>query len=194
MKIKNFKVFAISLASIICISAFSFAFGNTNALSLGERAVSGEPQDMLDIPHYISLKDDSRYEQKGNLIFIPEGETAGMALEEFFEAIQFIDIYGTNSYKVLEDIVVGTGFQAKIYVPQEHTVYDADTFIVLGDVNSDGAVDTSDLLKIKSSFLNAEELDVYIKIAADITEDNIVDITDYMRIKSYFLGEYNLYK
>ncbi len=195
MKIKNFKVFAFFLALIVCVSAFSLAWGNTIAFSLEETDVSPEEPDFIDIPHNIFLKQDSRYEQKyGAIIYIPKGETAGMALAEIDDIIQFVDIYDPDSNKVDENAVIGTGYQAKIYVPQEHTVYDTNIFIVLGDVTCDGNVNTSDLLKIKAAFLESEELNPYLKMAADVTGDDVINGTDYIRIKGYFLGDYELYK
>jgi hypothetical protein len=65
--------------------------------------------------------------------------------------------------------------------------------IIKGDVNGDGAVDTTDCLQIKSHFLNRTQLQNVYLIAADCDGDGAITSTDYLRIKAHFLGTFDLY-
>jgi glycerophosphoryl diester phosphodiesterase len=65
--------------------------------------------------------------------------------------------------------------------------------IIKGDVNGDGAVDTTDCLQIKSHFLNRTQLQSVYLIAADCDGDGAITSTDYLRIKAHFLGTFDLY-
>jgi hypothetical protein len=64
---------------------------------------------------------------------------------------------------------------------------------LLGDVNNDGAVDTTDYIRIKSHFLGTLTLEGDAFKAGDVTGDGTIDTTDYIRIKGHFLGTYNLH-
>ena len=65
--------------------------------------------------------------------------------------------------------------------------------MIKGDIDGDGAVSSTDYLKIKSAFIGNISLEGVYFMAADIDENNTIDTTDYMRIKSYFFGEYQLF-
>ena len=65
--------------------------------------------------------------------------------------------------------------------------------IVVGDVNSDGLLSSSDYLRIKSYFLKKIDLDEYQLEAADTNRDGNIGATDYLLVKSHFLNLMNMY-
>jgi hypothetical protein len=71
---------------------------------------------------------------------------------------------------------------------------DSVTVVVLGDVDGNGIVDTTDYMRIKSTFLGTFTLNEAENCAADVEANGIIDTTDYMRVKSHFLGTYDLYQ
>ena len=62
--------------------------------------------------------------------------------------------------------------------------------IVLGDVDGNGVIDTTDYIRVKAAFLGIFELSEVEFLAADVDRNSIIDTTDYMRIKAHFLGTY----
>ena len=58
---------------------------------------------------------------------------------------------------------------------------------ILGDIDEDGAISTTDYLKIKSFFLGQNELYEKEFLKADIDGNRIINTTDYLYIKKIFL-------
>jgi len=82
---------------------------------------------------------------------------------------------------------IGTGSSVKI----ADKSYKA---VVLGDVDGNGVVDTTDYLNVKKYCLGDVELNGAFLEAADVDGDRPVDATDYLRIKGHFLEMFNLYE
>ena len=84
-----------------------------------------------------------------------------------------------NEGKVVtdKDATVATGYK----------VDDTYSIAVLGDVNGDGKVKSTDYMRIKNYILKKSELSDAEMAAADVNEDGKVKSTDYMRIKNYIL-------
>lgn len=61
------------------------------------------------------------------------------------------------------------------------------TAVITGDLNGDGGVTISDMLKIKS-YLLGDELSQLATIAGDLNFDEKVSITDFLKVKSFLLG------
>ena len=68
----------------------------------------------------------------------------------------------------------------------------AYTLIVKGDLDSNGTVTSTDLLRIKQ-FFGLEDFSDWQKAAADVTGDGTVTSADYIRVKLHFNGALNLY-
>ena len=68
-----------------------------------------------------------------------------------------------------------------------YKVDDKYTVAVLGDVNGDGKVKSTDYMRIKNYILKKSKLSDAEMAAADVNEDGKVKSTDYMRIKNYIL-------
>jgi hypothetical protein len=62
----------------------------------------------------------------------------------------------------------------------------------LGDVNNDGAIDSTDYLRIKGHFLGTYTIEGSALVAGDVNKDSAIDSTDYLRIKGHFLGTYTI--
>lgn len=65
---------------------------------------------------------------------------------------------------------------------------DAYSVSVLGDVNGDGEVKSTDYMAIKNAIMGAKELSDLEKKAADVNNDGNIKSTDYMKIKNYIMG------
>lgn len=63
---------------------------------------------------------------------------------------------------------------------------------LLGDVNNDGTIDSTDYMRIKSHFLGTLTLEDKAFKAGDVDASTEIDSTDYLRVKGHFLGSYNL--
>jgi hypothetical protein len=87
--------------------------------------------------------------------------------------------------------VVGTGATISLY--NGSTLVDSVTVVILGDVDGNGRVDSTDYMRIKAAFLGTFALNDAERSAADVDGNGRIDSTDYMRIKGHFLGEFNLY-
>jgi len=86
--------------------------------------------------------------------------------------------------------IVGTGTTLSLY--KNTQLIESITVVVTGDVDGNGGVDSTDYIRIKSSFLGELTLETCEHYAADIDRNGVVDATDYMRIKAHFLGLYHL--
>ena len=69
---------------------------------------------------------------------------------------------------------------------------DTENKYLLGDVNNDGAIDSTDYLRIKGHFLGTYTLEGAALVAGDVNKDSAIDSTDYLRIKGHFLGTYTI--
>lgn len=109
----------------------------------------------------------------GGFEHTPGGELNGMATEQgqYALASYFRFIEGKTSLYDMTDVDI-------VIKPE----------FVLGDVNNDGVIDTTDYLNIKSHFLGVITLEDNAFKASDVDGDNEISSTDYLRIKSYFLG------
>lgn len=62
------------------------------------------------------------------------------------------------------------------------------TLIVTGDVNGDGKISVTDVLKIKKKIVSLEELDIPYKRAGDINNSNDITTTDLVKVKKVLVG------
>lgn len=67
------------------------------------------------------------------------------------------------------------------------------SLVLLGDVNGDGDLSTSDYMIVRKCFAGQYELEgAYFK-AADVSRNERMDTADYLRIKSHFAGTYDVF-
>jgi hypothetical protein len=78
----------------------------------------------------------------------------------------------------------------RIHLYEDGQLVDSVTVAVLGDLDGNGQIDTTDYLRIKAAFLERYVLSNQECAAADVDGDGSVSTTDYMRIMEHFLGTY----
>ncbi len=122
----------------------------------------------------------------GNLMGISPDHTVASVKAQFKYAVTISHVNGA----VLADSeVVPTG--AIVALTSDSTK--CATAIMLGDVNGDGTLDSTDYLRIKSYFLKTSDLTGVYYIAADCDKDGTITSTDYLRLKGHFLKQYDLF-
>jgi hypothetical protein len=84
--------------------------------------------------------------------------------------------------------VVCTGTRIHLY--EKGKLVDSVTVAVMGDLDGNGAIDSTDYLRVKAAFLDTYVLSNAENASADVDGDGTVGTTDYMRIKEHFLGTY----
>ena len=89
-----------------------------------------------------------------------------------------------------KSVKVGTGYTVKLILGNK--IVDMATVIIMGDVNGDSCIDSTDYLRIKGAFLGTFSLSDASAKASDIDKSSSIDSTDYLRIKGHFLGIYSL--
>ncbi len=99
-----------------------------------------------------------------------------------------VNVSDQNGAVVTDSAKVGTG-----YTVTEPESGESATVVILGDINGDGAVDSTDYLRIKSAFLGKITLDGAYFSAADVDGSTVIDSTDYLKVKSHFLAIINLF-
>jgi hypothetical protein len=62
--------------------------------------------------------------------------------------------------------------------------------IMLGDIDGNGIIDTTDYMRAKAAFLGTFELSEAQFLAADVDKNGVIDTTDCLRIKAHFLGTF----
>lgn len=89
-----------------------------------------------------------------------------------------IVIKDLNGKELSNSAVAGTGCR----------IDDKYTVAMLGDINGDGEVKSTDYMLIKNYIMGKTKFKVSQKIAADLNKDEEVKATDYMLVKNYIMG------
>ena len=89
-----------------------------------------------------------------------------------------IKIYDNTGNEVSSVNSIGTGMKIKIIETNDEYV-----IAVKGDVNGDGKITATDLLKIKKDIVKIQELKGIYKTAGDINNTNSITSTDLLKIK-----------
>lgn len=97
----------------------------------------------------------------------------------------------SGAEKGLDDLVATGDVLKKIY---GDNTFDTVTAIVLGDVNSDGKVNSTDYIMVKRNVLGSYELEGYKQLAACISGEDTVSSADYLKLKRHVLGSYYMYE
>lgn len=133
---------------------------------------------------------ESLYISDGYLYGLAEKQKAGDVIKYFNNSDNVRVYYDGNDLSSSE--YVGTG--SLIYVTDStNYMLDYVEVVVLGDINGDGKVTTTDYMKVKKQFNVGVTLTGAEFKAADVSGNNKIDSTDYMRIRKYFNGKYELY-
>ncbi len=122
----------------------------------------------------ITLKSTSSFKLENKIVSGAQvGQTKEAILENFEN--QGLTVEGN----------VATGSKVNLVVSGE--TVDSVTLAIWGDVDGNGAVDSTDYVKVKSVFLGATALSGAYLVAADTDGSGDLSSTDYLKIKSYFL-------
>ena len=154
--------------------------------------VSPDPvmvQDPVLIPGKISLNAASVYSMEEAMVLDVKPQTTVQSLLKEFE-YEDLKVKDSKGQPVSDSIKVGTGYTVELY--DGDILVDAVKLVVLGDLDGNGVVDTTDYMRIKSSLLDGFTLNEVEQKAADVNGDGSVDTTDYMRVKAHFLQTFSI--
>ncbi len=140
-----------------------------NSFMNGSVEISGEREDTT-----IKAKQENQY-----IIVAPGTKNTEVATAINMTRFRVTD---ANNKAVSNDSVAATGH--KFINTEYNTTY---TMVVLGDVNGDGLIKSTDYARIKSYIMQQGTLSDLEKKAADVNRDGNVKSTDYARIKNYIM-------
>ena len=138
-------------------------------------------------PKEITLISSASYKTEKSLLKNVAASTSVKSLLTQFEN-KGLEVVNSSGTAITGSALVGTGTKVNLYDGDE--LVDSITVVVPGDVNGDGAVDSTDYVRVKSAFLGSFTLSTAQNSAADVDVNNTLDATDYLRIKAHFLGSY----
>jgi hypothetical protein len=141
------------------------------------------------VPDKISLVEASAYSMDETLVLDVKSRTTVQSLLKEFE-YEDLQVKDQKGQLLGETARVGTGCTVELY--DGDALVDAVQLVILGDLDSNGIIDTTDYMRIKSAILGALTLDEAQRRAADVDGNGVVDITDYMRIKSHILKTFSI--
>ena len=151
-----------------------------------------DPVDVNDPdPGKLVLKKQSTYKMDNGLLKnVSLGITAkGLASHFDNKTVKIVD---QNGSALSDTATVGTGAKVNLYV--DGVLKDSITVVILGDLDGNGAINTTDYLRLKAAIMGSYSLTNAASAAADVDGSSTLNNTDYLRIKAHFLGEFNLYK
>jgi hypothetical protein len=164
--------------------------GNTISLPLDPVEVK-DPSSVEPTLEEITLVSSSIY-TIGDLMV--NGVTESTSVDSLLKQFQnkTLEVVDGKGMVISGSAIVGTGAQINLY--ENDKIIDSVSVVVLGDVDGNGIVDTTDIVRVKAAFLGSFMLDDAESNAADVDGNGIIDTTDYMRVMSHFLGSYDLYE
>ncbi len=132
----------------------------------------------------VRTEDDLLYGIKGNT-------TVNAFSKELTRGTKNLVVLGANGDEKKFDEILATGdVLKKFYNDLE---LDSVTVVVLGDVNSDGLVNSTDYLMLKRNVLGTYELSGTNLRAGCISGGETVGSADYLKLKRQVLGTYDMY-
>lgn len=154
--------------------------GNRTSLNLEPVEV----KDGLSLKAGTSCKIESKL-----LVNVKPGTKVSVLVKQFKD--EGLEVRDKDGNVISGSTAVTTGCTVCMY--KNGKVFDTLTVAVCGDVNGDGAVDTTDYMRVKAAFLGRLNLTDAERRAADVDASKAIDTTDYVRIKAYLLGIFSLY-
>ena len=146
-------------------------------------------QDPVLIPEKIALNGTAAYALEDTMVLGVSPRTTAEALLQSF-AYEALTVKNRAGEPVGRDARVGTGYIVELY--DGEILMDSVTLVVLGDLDGNGSIDTTDYMRTKSALLEGFDLSDVERKAADVNGDGNVDTTDYMRIKAHFLATFRI--
>ena len=131
--------------------------------------------------HTFTLKNSSRLAlSRSRLTKVTDQYTVAALKNQFQYPVEVLDQQG-NLLGDTAWVTTGSVVRLKADPSQKATV------VILGDVNGDGSVDTTDYMRIRKSFLQEYLFEEPFRTAADCNGDGCIDTTDYMIIRYHVL-------
>lgn len=94
-------------------------------------------------------------------------------------------IKDSNGYEKNGNDVIGTGYTIEISNGSGKETY---TYVMYGDLNGDGEINSADLLKMRQYLLGNNNLSGAFLISAYLNGDNEINSADLLRIRQHLLG------
>ena len=123
---------------------------------------------------------------------ITEKETVDQVKSEMLNPNEQLKIYNQSGDEVSNSTIVGTGYKIKLVV--NDVVYDEKTLIIKGDLNCDGEIGVSDIIKLRLHILETSQLDTIGLLAADVNNDNDISVADIIKMRNHILGNINMFE
>lgn len=135
------------------------------------------------IPEIPDKNISTNYKISNNKIYaIPRNTNVNEFLKNINTNLK-IEIYDKNNYVITNEFeLIKTNMKAKI----DDKTY---TLVVLGDINGDGRITITDLVRANLYNVHLIELGEAEKIAADINYDNKITLTDVVNISLMLIGK-----
>ncbi len=128
-------------------------------------------------PDSLTVKDNSSVSLDGDyLVGTTVGTSAASVLSMYNEDAEYIKILDMSGNAITTG-VVGTGYTVNLVVEGKTLV--SHTIVVDGDVTSDGAVTTADLLSLRASIAQRNVLKDCFEKAGDIDGTGTISTTDF---------------
>ena len=145
---------------------------------------------MISVGSGIRLSESAEYEvEEGFVSGVTDRTSVNMLLAQFDNSN--LEIRDHRGRVLSGSDLVGTG--ATVNLMSNNQVMETVTVVVLGDVDGNGIVNTTDYIRVKGIFWGLVTPSEAQAKAADVDGSAKINSTDYLRIKSYFLGTYDLY-
>lgn len=112
---------------------------------------------------------------------VPTNTTVDFLLKNLQIASEKYSIMNKENQTITGEALVGTDMKLSI---------DGEIFkiIVIGDINGDGQITSTDLSKLKLHMVELEKLTESPLMASDINQDNQTTLTDLSKMKEYLVG------
>ncbi len=123
---------------------------------------------------------------------IEEGEISQEVKNEMINPNSYLKIYDLDNNEISDTDPVGTGYIIKLEI--NGVVYDSKVLVIKGDLNSDGRVEVSDIIKLRMHILGNIILENAEFEAADANGDGDAGVSDLIKIRSHILGNLSLYE
>ncbi len=114
-----------------------------------------------------------------------EGMKVRSFATSFFNQEVYVHVYNAYGNDITYDPVevVQTGSYVQLEI--DGTVWDRVDVILLGDLNGDGLINTTDLIMQRKHVFDIEHISYPALVAADVNQDGVVDETDVSMLTHY---------
>ena len=121
------------------------------------------------------------------------GVEPGTTLERFTEKLGPAETAGweltdAEGNEKAAGSLIGTGDQLRLSAPNG-ALWACVTVVIRGDVNGDGNIKMTDLIRLRNHILGDDPLAGAYFAAADVTGDGSVKMTDLIRVRNHILGD-----